>query len=273
MVTKDKQWCTFNVLRLSTTPVMIGIKLPTNMPIRLPLQIPYVHHPLNLWLLGATCMVMHLNVLNYQPPALTPWTNSDAPSMLVRQPISTPCMHTPCMQPLPVPDWLKLPTTTNQITPARRPPAHAPPVQRPPVCRPPARAPPVHRSPAHATPVCTCPVHTHPARATPVHTPPARTTPVHRPPAHATPACTPPACTTLASSWLVKAPHHNQSGYPCVQTPCTHNPCACTPCTQTPCAHNPCALICNLIGWGSPPIIWLAECPHHSQSDHFLWKT
>ena len=125
-------------------------------------------------------------------------------------------------------------------------------------------------SPAHAH------LHTHPCVHTPMHSPPhvqpCMLTPVHAP-------CTP------TISRLVKAPHHNQSDYPCMCTPahaalhaypctctphahpCTHTP-ACTPLHTQSCAHTP-----NLICWGSLPVIWLAECPHHSQSDHFLWKT
>ena len=48
MVTKDKQWWTFEVLRLSIN--YNGYKL---LKICLKLQIPY-YHPINQWLLTAT---------------------------------------------------------------------------------------------------------------------------------------------------------------------------------------------------------------------------
>ena len=67
IVTMDKQWCTFNVLTLST--IYYGYKTSK---ICLKLQIPY-YHPLNLWLQGATNSnhgqtMMHLQCFwHYQP--------------------------------------------------------------------------------------------------------------------------------------------------------------------------------------------------------------
>ena len=114
MVTMDKQWCTFNVLRLSTTYNGYKTsKYASNF------KIPY-YHPLNLWLLWAmhTPSAYPLRI----PPPCTPSVYPlripplCTPSMY---PLHVPPPHTPSVYPLHVPEWIWLvnvPTTANQIT-------------------------------------------------------------------------------------------------------------------------------------------------------------
>ena len=80
----DKQWCTFNILRLSTTHN--GYKTSK---ICLKLQIPY-YHELNVWLLGATTSAH---------PSVYPSAH----------------LHTPPCTSAHDSDWLIVPTTTNHI--------------------------------------------------------------------------------------------------------------------------------------------------------------
>ena len=150
---------------------------------------------------------------------------------------------------------------------------------------------PVYATPActtvlHATLVCTLPVHdwlrlptttNQPIRLL-LHTQPLCAQPLAMQPLHAQSFCTNPCahnpCVCLASSWLVKAPHHSQSDYPCM-----HNSCACLasswlvkaphhnqsyyPCMPNPCMCNPCMHLASS---------WLVKAHQHNQSDYWVFK-
>ena len=177
MVTMDKQWCTFNVLRISTTYNGYKTsKYASNF------KFPY-YHPLNLWLLWATNGNQEQTVMH--PPLHTPSV----------YPLCVPPPHTPSAYPSAYP---------LRIPPPRTPSAY-PSVY--PLCVPPPHTPsalPRHVPPPHTPSV-------YPLHVSPPHTPstyPLRVLPLHIPPR------TPSAYPLRVRVPPPRTPPHTPSTYP-----------------------------------------------------------